>query len=812
MKRTIFTGVLLLLFTLSTIAQQNLLIEAESFSNKGGWVVDQQFVHIMGSPYLLAHGMGEPVDNAETTVSLPEAGTYKLWVRTKDWVPDHADTPGTFKVKLNDTKIETTFGTNEGWNWVEGGSHQLSGENLSITLIDQTGFEGRCDAIFLTTDLSFTPPNDTVTLASWRRTLSGLSATPPTAGTFDLVVVGGGIAGCAAAISAARLGNTVAIIQDRPVFGGNASEEVRVHTLGLKGYKIVDEIDAGYNPSGDDIAIHFSDRRQEVMDNETNISQFVSTRAYGVNLEGNKISSIDAKNIESGEELRFFADVFIDCTGDGWIGYWAGNRFMIGRESTEKFEESIAPEIADSMMMGSSVLFTSKDTTEEISFPEVPWAMDVAKEKSATYNEWFWEYGIGLDPFADAEHIRDHLFRAIYGAFYNAKQKSENANKTIHWMGYIMGKRESRRLVGHHILVEDDIREAFDFPDGVAIEKRAIDLHLPKNNGFDFISRALFTDVPKYTIPYRSLVAADISNLMMAGRCLSASHVALGSPRVMNTCGQMGVATGAAAHLCSKYDIEPLAVYTDHISELRQLVGFEEEITLPEGSLYLDNLDSNVDIVGEWTNSSYTEGYYSDDYLHDNNELKGDKSVKFNFNIQTSGNYKIYTRHTSGNNRASNTPMKLSYGSESKDFSVNQQEKNGQWVELGEFELSANDESSLTITTTDTDGYVIADAVALSLNNATNIDAILVGNPSIHKIELHNNVAVIKCHLPKKENIRLEIFDIMGRKISTVAHGTFSQGMHGFPVAIEKAQFHKMLVVSFSTSKHRESRKFFIQN
>ena len=228
--------VLLMLSSLGVLAASPapnapvVLLEAEQFADLGGWVVDQQFMDQMGSPYLLAHGLGEPVRDAETTVQFPAAGKYRVWVRTRDWVaPWKAPgAPGRFKLLVNGKPLSTTFGT-EGaaWHWQDGGTVKV-GREAKVALHDLTGFEGRCDAVLFARDLSFTPPNDLPALAALRREALGLPEAPEDGGSYDLAVVGGGIAGTSAALSAARLGLRVALLQDRPVLGGNNSSEVRV--------------------------------------------------------------------------------------------------------------------------------------------------------------------------------------------------------------------------------------------------------------------------------------------------------------------------------------------------------------------------------------------------------------------------------------------------------------------------------------------------------------------------------------------------------------------------------------------------------
>ena len=200
----------------------DLLIEAEHFDDQGGWLLDSQFIEEMGSPYLLAHGLGQPVANARTTVHIPQSGEYKIWVRAKDWVPSHH--PGRFQVKINGRMLDTEFGSNgRDWSWEKGGVLELAEGDISIELCDLTGFDGRCDAIFLTMGNKVPPEHGDEGSRAWRRRLLGLPDQPSDLGNFDFVVVGGGVGGCAAALSAARLDCRVALIHNRPGLGGNAS-------------------------------------------------------------------------------------------------------------------------------------------------------------------------------------------------------------------------------------------------------------------------------------------------------------------------------------------------------------------------------------------------------------------------------------------------------------------------------------------------------------------------------------------------------------------------------------------------------------
>ncbi|MCF7956896.1 MAG: FAD-dependent oxidoreductase [Phycisphaerae bacterium] len=573
----------------SLAAGASVLVEAESFTVKGGWVVDQQYMDMMGSPYLLAHGLGEPVADAVTTVEFPSSGTYRVWVRTKNWVPGPWEAPGQFRVVIDGESLGETFGTKTGWTWQDGGTVVISKKQVEVRLADLTGFEGRCDAIYFDTDKSSHPldfdadkPNIN---RQWRNKLRGLPGTPVDGGTFDVVIVGGGISGCAAALAAEQQGLRVALIHDRMALGGNASREIRVHTEGIygAGKEILEKIDTKHYPNGSAKAIADEQKRQKTMAAAKGVTMFRPYRAYDVQMNGAKIVSVDACSTVSGEALRIRSGIFIDCTGDGWIGYWAGAEYRYGRESQNEFDEAWSqhgelwsPEKADHRVMGSSLLWYSSPMKSRSTFPEVPWAMDVAKTKSALSGEWFWEYtDNNKHMIDDAEEIRDHMFRAIYGSFYNAKKESKNANRKLDWMGYLNGKRESRRLIGDYIYKQRDAMSGTLFDDAVAQEVRSIDVHYQmvlKDSPYDFLSRALFRKVPRYYIPFRCLYSKNIDNLMMAGRCFSCTHIGLGGPRVMLTCGQMGIATGYAASLCKQYDTTPRGVYRKYIAQLKDLV------------------------------------------------------------------------------------------------------------------------------------------------------------------------------------------------------------------------------------------------
>ena len=574
------------LFPSCKVEKQEIYIEAESFTEKGEWVVDPQFIFQMGSPYLLAHGLGKPVGDAFTEVTVPSDGKYYVWVRTINWAPGKWDAPGRFRISVNGRELKKDLGTEEGWNWQYAGDARMNTRQNIVKIHDLTGFEGRCDAIYFST-VKTPPPSGLGELESFRKAIINEPDAPPATESFDLVIVGGGIAGCAASIAAAEQGLNVALIHDRPVLGGNASSEIRVHTEGITGKvgRILNMLNTVHWPNGSPEAVRDDRKRHNAMSYYPSVHQFLNFKAYSANTVSDSITSVDARHNSTGERIRFTAPLFIDCTGDGWIGYWAGAEYMYGREDSSKYGENWdehkelwSPAHADNRVMGSSVLWRSTDKGFKVEFPAVPWAEEVAGDFAAINGEWQWEYSSDtLNQIEDGEKIRDHMFKAIYGSFANAKKLPENATLDLEWMSYLLGKRESRRLTGDYIYTFQDEKNMTDFPDAVVTESRAVDVHYQQNlvdkSKPDFLSEANYYKVDHYNIPFRSLYSKNIRNLMMAGRCFSCSHIGLGGPRVMNTTGQMGVATGYAASLCKKYSTSPRGIYMNHIKELKQLIA-----------------------------------------------------------------------------------------------------------------------------------------------------------------------------------------------------------------------------------------------
>jgi hypothetical protein len=591
------------------------LVEAEQFAKLGGWVVDQQFMDQMGSPYLLAHGLGEPVGDAQTTVRFPTAGSYRVWVRTRDWVaPWKAPgAPGRFKVLVDGKPLGATFGT-EGaeWHWQDGGRVKL-GREATVALHDLTGFEGRCDAVLFASDSAFRPPNDLAALTGFRRQALGLPEVPEDGGEYDLVVVGGGIAGTCAALSGARLGLKVALLQDRPVLGGNSSSEVRVWLNGginLPPYPrigdIVAELEPRPRPHPGPLPLADSEddqRRLALVRSETNITLLLERRVNAVECADDAVRAVVAQEIRTARRVRLSARWFADCTGDGAVGALAGADFdmthkqHMGPSNLWNVQDAGQPEPFPKCECEdtNAVNMAFAATTNAAPFPRCPWAVDLrdkrfpgrpragtqeAKEPLSKLGVWYWESGFDRDPIAAVEWMRDLNFRAMYGAWDTLKNVDKlYPNHKLSWAAYIAGKRESRRLLGDVVLTGDAFRTNQVFPDACFPCTWTIDLHTPDpafdkgHEGAEFISKASFGKYQTpYWAPYRCLYSRNVSNLFMAGRDISVTHEALGPVRVMRTCGCMGEIVGMAASLCRQHDCNPRAVYQQHLEELKQLM------------------------------------------------------------------------------------------------------------------------------------------------------------------------------------------------------------------------------------------------
>jgi hypothetical protein len=581
-----------------------ILVEAEAFDDFGGWVMDSQFEHEMGSPYLLAHGNGVPVADATTLVSVAEAGSYAVWVRAKDWVPAHH--PGRFTLSVNGVTLDTEFGANgQDWSWQAAGSVELPAGDTRLVLHDLTGFAGRCDAIFFARD-ELTPPEPGHDGArSWRKTLRGLPEEPVDAGSFDVVVVGGGVTGAAAALAAARLGDRVALIQDRPVLGGNASIEIGLSPRGMTG-PLINEL-AERDETGDLRAL-------SLLRAEPTATVFMEHLVFDAVTEDSTILSVDARESRTGREIRLSAPVFIDCSGTAALGLLSGAETMFGQEARSEYGEPLAPEERNTMHHGNTVFFRTRMVEHPVSFPDVPWATEVSKDFSDLSGQLmtpgfengpgpvvvhpgfiedpnmnprmkfpgthFWEYGQWLDPYTNGELVRDHLWRALYGTLSNVKtmEPEKWANLELDWVAFVPGQGEYKRYRGDYVLSENDVRGHAEFDDTVVQNFGAFCMHFPgdENDKYDFRLKDWIWDVRDdlpYNIPFRTLYSVNISNLLVAGKHTSVTRIAGSNTKLMGNGGQHAIATAAAAHLCNKHGATPRGILESHLAELQALAA-----------------------------------------------------------------------------------------------------------------------------------------------------------------------------------------------------------------------------------------------
>ncbi|MHC4756313.1 MAG: FAD-dependent oxidoreductase [Planctomycetota bacterium] len=630
------------------LAKNVIWLEAEQFDNTGGWSNDSQFVDLMGSPYLLAAGLGKPVDDAVTQAYIHETGKYTLWVRCKDWLPNYS--PGQFNIKIAQSVSPVTLGRakTDKWQWINAGVFELKQGRLEIRLQDKTGWWGRCDAVVLATD-GFKPSNNPSKLDKQRLMYGRLVAEEEK--DFDVVVIGGGPAGCGAAVAAARQGVKVALVQDRPVLGGNASSEISIPPMGYIGDppdKInITGLAEEFFPKQDWRNYADSKKIESVVRAEKNISLFLNTRAMDVEMASKQIiRSVIAQNVHTGNRIRFTAPLFIDCTGHGWIGYYAKAEYRMGQEARSEFNESLAPVKAGTRTMGNN-LYNSEFKTcdKEVTFECPDWAYQWTQSDDfepldshdrlyevtrppnfdapsrgagrnprddihgGVYRIWWVQYGGMLDVINDAEKIRDELFRINLGLWnyaknHNPKTIAANKNRKLIWLTHIMGVRESRRLVGDYIMTQNDFDNQVMHEDTVAFTDWGIDVHHPEGfwvKGNDCIH---VYKGKRISIPYRTLYSKNIDNLFMAGRCHSATHIAMGGTRVMRPISMMGQAAGTAAALAEKYRTTPRQVYRNHISELQQAL-LKDGCYLPG----VKNADDNdIALKAIVTASTFKEG------------------------------------------------------------------------------------------------------------------------------------------------------------------------------------------------------------
>jgi hypothetical protein len=726
-----------------------LLVEAESFSKHGGWSLDTQFIRHMGSPYLLAHGLGKPVEDASATVKFPETGTYRVFVRTKDWVArwQAPGQPGRFQLLVNGKPLQETFGTTGAdWNWQPGGSVEISDLQVQLALKDLTGFDGRCDAIFFTKGTQ-PPPSGSDILPAWRRSALGLAEEPTVKAGYDLVVVGGGYSGMGAAISAARMGCKVALIQDRPVLGGNGSSEVRVWAMGL--------VRRGKYPRIGEIVEEFADKakkspgtfeefgdaqKEALVRSEANIDLFLDHHAFQVEMDQNRIAAVFAFDTRTSEHKKFVGKLFCDATGHGTLGALANADW----------------DMAEKGRMGMSNMWAWNEGAQPTEFPKTPWALDLSMKDFPYpvdhHGQWFWESGFDKDALGDAEGIRDWNLRAVFGAF-NAMKNRDGADKHrtafLTWVAFIGGPRESRRLLGDLVLTQDDIVNKKEFSDGCVPSTWSIDLHYPKKQYAEKFPDNPFISIAEhdrridrdygYPVPYRCFYSRNIENMFMAGRCISVTHEALGTVRVMKTCGMMGEVVGKAASICIDRGCPPSAVYERYWSEMDKLLQLpgkafrktiDAPITVPSDALPLASsigpptgidpatlpgvvIDNRQAIMkGNWTSGEGLKGYIGNDYVYAG--PSSNSTIKFEWRSDKATKVEVRLAYQPHENRGNQVPVTVQSGSTKTESRVNMRVKPSianAFVSLGEFSLKAGESIVVQLSTEGANGNVHADAV-----------------------------------------------------------------------------------------------------
>ncbi len=394
----------------------------------------------------------------------------------------------------------------------------------------------------------------------------------------DLLVAGGGLSGVCAAIVAARKGSKVVLIQDRPVLGGNASSEVRLWALGATSHMgnnnrwsreggVINEIlleNLKRNKEGNSLILD-TILLEKVLE-ENNIQLLLNTAIYNVEKESErKIKNVEAFCSQNSTNYRVFAPYFCDASGDGVVAFMAGASFRMGAEKKEEFDEGFAPNVEDyGDLLGHSIYFTTKNTDNPVKYTAPSFAIKNAGElpriKNYTYNNhgcrlWWVEYGGRMDTIKNSEFIKMELWKVIYGIWDHVKNSGkypESENATLEWVGTVPGKRESRRFNGDYMLSQKDIVEQKDYYDRVLHGGWAMDLHPADGIYSKHNSCSQWHGKGVYSIPYRCLYSKDLDNLFLAGRIISASHVAFGSTRIMLTCAMTGQVVGMAANLCLK--------------------------------------------------------------------------------------------------------------------------------------------------------------------------------------------------------------------------------------------------------------------
>lgn len=570
-------------------------IDAVDFTEKGGWKEDSQFVHLMGSPYLIAADKpGEPVENAKVTVDIAEAGTYRIWVRDRNWLRPHD--PGIFTISVNGQGNGVILGKqpSDAWIWEIAGDFRFAAGKNELTVRDLTGYFARFSSILITDDLDYVPSREISRMHKERARIKGLPAQVQFGGEYDVIVVGGGPGGVPAAIAAARSGAKTLLLQDRSMLGGNGSTEVGITFDGAS----VAHINARETGIAEEIR-RLRDRENTLVGDWTRAMETLVAAEKNLTViyhqhvceaqmrDGTVIESVTALDIRQLTKSRYAAKIYLDCTGDGWLGYYAGAKYRFGRESMSQHNENLAPLIADTLTMSGCIksgnLPFFEDTEEPVGYQAPDWVRKLPADDGEFARVipgkggmiWWLEASNDFDDMWDGEQTRDELLLLVLAYYHHIKNdwsdKHKAAKRQLRFASVFNGRRESRRLIGDYILTQQDCQSGRDFSDAISYSGWAIDVHHPEGvrsgkKGAMYCVK----HVPQIKIPYRCLYSKNIDNLLFAGRNISATHTAMGTIRVQNTVATLGQAAGTAAGLCIKLGVNPRAIYTDHLWLLQQ--------------------------------------------------------------------------------------------------------------------------------------------------------------------------------------------------------------------------------------------------
>ncbi|MBR6694355.1 MAG: FAD-dependent oxidoreductase [Clostridia bacterium] len=442
----------------------------------------------------------------------------------------------------------------------------------------------------------------------------------------DLCVIGGGLGGIMTAISAARHGAKVVLMQDRPVLGGNASSEIRMWVSGagsrvrhLQETGLVEEIllENMYRNPDRNFSIWDSILYEKVKFEE-NITLLLNCACCDAEMDGNSIKSVTGFQLTTYTWHTVEAKIFADCSGDSILAELTGAEYMVGREAKDTFGESMALDLADKKTMGMSLMIQAHETDRKIDFMPPEWAYkfetdeDMKNKPHDCLNKintnFYWiELGGEQDSIHDTEEIRDELLKIAFGVWDHIKNYGDHGaeNWELDWIGFLPGKRESRRYVGDYVMTQNDVANAKIFDDTVAYGGWQIDNHLPggfnmSGKGENHLQKSRLKE--PYGIPYRSLYSKNIDNLMFAGRNISASHLAFATTRVMATCGVIGQAVGTAAALATEKNILPREV-GKYIIELQNAL-LEDDCFLPKFKREMPELTKKAELTAEYGDPS----------------------------------------------------------------------------------------------------------------------------------------------------------------------------------------------------------------